>query len=68
MAKMGKKISAGKGYWIEVLEDGYKVLRCPDDKPGEIGYGMCAYREVGLCAFKRICAEFIRRREEENGV
>lgn len=58
------KISAGNGYTIEVLEGGYKVLRCPDDVPGEMGHGICAYSEVNLGQFKKLCAEFIRKREE----
>lgn len=65
---MGKMISAGKGYWIEVMEGGYKVLHCPDDVPGEMGHGTSAYKEVSLFTFKRLCAEFIQRREEKNGV
>lgn len=48
------KISMGNGYYIETLEDGYKVLRCPDDKPNEMGHGIGAYGDISLFKFKKI--------------
>ena len=56
------KITAGNGYFIETLEDGYKVLRCPDDKPNEMGHGISADRSVPIGTFKKICSEWIKDR------
>lgn len=58
------KISMGNGYYIETLEDGYKVLRCPDDKPNEMGHGIGAYGDISLFKFKKICSEWIKNREK----
>jgi len=60
--KANTKISAGNGYYIEILEGGYKILRCPDDKRGEIGHGIAAYNDINLGAFKKLCKEFIEKR------
>ena len=50
------------GYFIETLEDGYKILRCTDDKPGKMGYGIAAYRDINLFVFKKMCREWIKNR------
>lgn len=60
------KISAGNGYFIEILEGGYKILRCPDDIPGEMGKGIAAYSDISLGAFKRLCKEWIQNRITHN--
>lgn len=60
------RISAGNGYYIEILETGDKILQCPDDVPGEIGNGIAADRTISLFRFKKMCAEFIREREMKN--
>jgi len=57
------KISAGNGYFIETLEGGYKILRCPDDKPGEMGHGIASYSDITLGEFKKLCSEWIKNRQ-----
>lgn len=58
------KIALNNGYFIETLEGGYKILRCPDDKPNEMGHGIAAYSDINLFAFKNICNEWIKNRTE----
>ncbi len=55
-------ISMGNGYQIETFEHGYKILRCPDDVPGEMGHGIAAYKDTSLNEFRRICKEWIKNR------
>lgn len=56
------KISAGNGYFIETLEDGYKVLRCPDDKLGIMPNGISSDKSISLNRFRKICKEWIDNR------
>ena len=55
-------INMGNGYYIETLDDGVKILRCPDDKPGEMGHGIGAYEDISLNEFERTCKEWISNR------
>ncbi len=58
------KIPAGDGYVIETLENGYKMLHCPDDIPGQMGHGICAYAEVSLNEFRAKCKKWIAERKK----
>lgn len=54
------------GYYIETLDDGaHKMLRCPDDKPGEMGHGISADKSVSVDRFKEICNKWIAEREAD---
>jgi hypothetical protein len=57
------KISAGNGYIIECLEDGYKILRCPDDEPNKRCNGISADKSITLGCFKKLCKEWIQERQ-----
>jgi len=50
-------ISMGSGYFIETFDNGYKLLRCPDDKLNEMGHDIAADKSIGIDKFKKMCKE-----------
>lgn len=61
-------ISAGNGYFIECLEGGYKILKCPDDIKGKMGNGISADSSITLGQFKKICKDFIQNRKVQTNL
>lgn len=57
------KISMENGYFIETFDNGYKLLRYPDDKLNEMGHDIAADKSIGIDKFKKMCKEWIKSRE-----